>query len=56
MSHSLNSLKGGFIGDSLGGYYRHYKGDTRSLDYTSNNDMPQKLRGSLQSYEVEAFG
>ena len=31
MSYSLNSLKG--LGrDYIGGYYRGYKGDTRSLD------------------------
>ena len=35
MSYSLNSLKGDYIGDSIGNYYRAYKGDTRSLDYGS---------------------
>ena len=32
MSHSLNSLKGGYIGGYIGDYYRGIKGDTRSLD------------------------
>ena len=35
MSYSLNSLKGGYIGDYIGDYYRVIKGDTRSLDYSS---------------------
>ena len=35
MSHSLNSLKGGYIGDYIGSYYRVIKGDTRNLDYSS---------------------
>ena len=37
MSRSLNSLKGAYIGDYMGGYigehYRVIKGDIRSLDY-----------------------
>ena len=36
MSHSLNSLKGGYIGDYIGNYYRVIKGDTRSLDSGSS--------------------
>ena len=32
MSHNLNSLKGGDIGDYIGDYYGGYQGDTRSLD------------------------
>ena len=32
MSHSLNSLKGGHVGD----YYKGIKGDIRNLDYSSN--------------------
>ena len=35
MRYSLNSLKGGYIGDYIRDYYRGYKGDTRSLDYSS---------------------
>ena len=35
MSHSLNSFKGGYIGDSIGDYYRVISGDTRSLDYST---------------------
>ena len=34
MSHSLMSLKGAYIRDYIGGYYRVVKGDTRSLDYS----------------------
>ena len=35
MSHSLNSLRGGYIGDYIGNYYTigFTKGDTRSLLY-----------------------
>ena len=32
MYYSLNSLKGGYIGDYIGDYYRVIKGGTRSLD------------------------
>ena len=35
MSHNLNSLKG-VMRDYIGDYYRTIKGDTRSLDYSSN--------------------
>ena len=35
MSYSLNSLKGGYIGDSIG----DIKGDTRSLDSSSYNSF-----------------
>ena len=38
MSYSLNSLKGCYIGDYIGNYYRGYKGDARSLDYGSYGD------------------
>ena len=34
-SYSLNSLKGGYIGDYLGYDYKVIIGDTRSLDYSS---------------------
>ena len=34
MSHSLNSLKGGYIGDYIGTTIGVVKGDTRSLDYS----------------------
>ena len=38
MSYGLNSLKGDYIGDDIGNYYRGViKGDTRSLDYSSYN-------------------
>ena len=38
MSYSLNSSKGGYMGDNIGGYYRVIKGDTRSLDDGSNGE------------------
>ena len=33
MSHNLNSLKGGSVGNYIGAYCRAIKGNTRSLDY-----------------------
>ena len=38
MSCSLNSLKGGFMGDYIREYCRGIKGDTRRLDYSSYRD------------------
>ena len=35
LSHSLNSLKGGYTGDDIGTTIGVIKGDTRSLDYSS---------------------
>ena len=35
MYYSLNSLKGGYIGDDIGTTIGIIKGDTRSLDYGS---------------------
>ena len=35
MSHNLNSLKRGYIGDYVRGYLRVNKGDARSVDYGS---------------------
>ena len=36
MSHSLNSLKGGYVGDCIGEYHRGYiKGNTRSSGQSS---------------------
>ena len=37
MSYSLNSLKGGYIGDYIGTTVGVIKGDTRSLDYNTYN-------------------
>ena len=37
--HSLNSLKGGDLGDYLGDLYRVFQEDTRSLDYGSYQRM-----------------
>ena len=38
MSYSLNSSKGGYMGDFLGDYYGSIKGVTRSLDSSSYED------------------
>ena len=35
MSYSLNSLKGGNVGDYIGTTIGDIKGDARSLDYSS---------------------
>ena len=35
MSYSLNSLKGGFMGDYIGATIRVIKGDTSSLEHGS---------------------
>ena len=35
LSHSLNSLNGRYMGDSIVDDYRGYEGDTRSSDYSS---------------------
>ena len=35
MSHSLNSLNGGYVGEYIGTTIGVIKGDTRSLDYSS---------------------
>ena len=32
----LNSLKGGYIGDTIGKHCNSHKGDTGRLDYSSN--------------------
>ena len=41
MSHSLNSLKGGYIGDYIGATTGLIKGDTRSLDNGSCGGEPK---------------
>ena len=43
MSYSLNSLKGGSIGDYIGDYYKRIMGDTRSLDYSSYRILPGSI-------------
>ena len=43
MSYSLNSLKVGYIADYIGDYHRAFKGDTRSLDYSTHMDHSGKL-------------
>ena len=52
MSYSLNSLKGGYIGDYIGATIGVINGDTRSLDYSSytlENSCIEKL--SAQEHE-----
>ena len=42
MSHNLNYVKGGYIRDYIGDYYRAYRasyGNTRGLDYGSNQTV-----------------
>ena len=39
MSHSLNSLKGGYIGSYMGTTIGDIKGDTRSLDNGSYEEI-----------------
>ena len=43
MSYSLNSLKGGNIGEYTEHLMRTTKGDTRSLDYSSDGDFLASL-------------
>ena len=38
MRDGLNSLKGAYIGDHIGGIMGVTKGDARSLDYSSYRD------------------
>ena len=47
MSHSLNSLEGGYIGDTIGDIKGDAR-DTRSLDYSSKiqRGLP-KIRGAF---------
>ena len=45
MSHSLNSLKGGYIRDYIGDYYGVIKGDTRSLDSGSYEGLGFRVEG-----------
>ena len=49
MSHSLNSLKGGYIRDYIGTTIGVIKGDTRSLDYSSHRTAKDgKISRSVQ--------
>ena len=50
MSYSLNSLKGGYIGDYIGTTIGGTKGDTRSLDNGSYD--PPRLTWKLESVNV----
>ena len=49
MSYSLNSVKGGYIVYFIGGTIGVIKGDTRSLDYSSNGSCPG---GNLRYYRA----
>ena len=51
MSYSLNTLKGGYIGDYIGHYYRSYQGDARSLDCSSHG-----LQGVQRNFETPRRG
>ena len=53
MSYSLNSLKGGYIGDHIGTIKGDIKEDTRSLDYSSYG---VSIRGDkpVQGYQARA--
>ena len=55
MSYSPNSLKGGYVGDDIGEYYKVcFPGDTRSLDYSSYasslNGPPGGIPNPITSY------
>ena len=49
---SLNPLKGGYIGDCRGEYYRVIKGDTRSLDFGSYTYSRPVLQSVLPTFQV----
>ena len=51
VTHSLNSLMGGYIGDYIGDYYRGYYGYTRSLDYGPCRDAYRLTEGYVQNWE-----
>ena len=56
MNCSLNSLKGGYIENDTGSYYRVIKGDTRSLDYSSH-DVGKNLGPGIRfTYGGEVWG
>ena len=42
ISHRLNSLNGGYLGEYIGDYYRAIKGDMWSLDYSSYGTSASK--------------
>ena len=48
MSHSLNSLKGDYIEDHIGTIIGIIKGDTRSLDYSSNVEFSYEVLHDLE--------
>ena len=52
LSYSLNSLKGGYIGDYIGDYYRVIKGDTRSLDNGSADNSHQPQTPETRPYNL----
>ena len=60
-SYSLNSLKGGYIRDYLGDYYRVIKGDARSLDNGSYIPAAQltcktwQFSARCQGYKVQVL-
>ena len=50
MSYSLNSLKGGYIGDYIGTTIGVIKGDTRSLDTGSHEDCCKGFQRQCQTF------
>ena len=50
MSHSLNSFKGGYIGDYIEDYIGAIKGDTRSLDYRSHESVVPIFQSDLSKW------
>ena len=46
MSHSLNSLKGGYIGDYIGNYYRAYEGE---LGVKTMAQMEKKMANEVEA-------
>ena len=53
MNHSLNSLKGVDIGNYIGTIIWGTKGDTRSLDHSSNSVYPKRPPLSFKGSQLE---
>ena len=56
MSYSLNSLKAGYIGDYIGETVMGViQGDTRSLDYSSDDTVPRMVLAVCQMFRLHEF-
>ena len=55
MSYSLNSLKGGYIGEFIGDTIRVFKEDTRSLDNGSNKIVDLKVPGVKEDIVIRLW-